>query len=910
VLIPAGQTSVTLTATPFFDVGVEGPEDVILTVDGASASGTIADEPPARVDVIDATAAELAAPTENNTLTFVVSRAPGAPTAYARPVAGAFAGAARHLFDYQLAGAALTGAGLDSFSVLIPAGQSSVTLKATPFFDVGVEGTEDAILTVEGTAAGGQITDEPTVQVTVTDPTAAELVDPDASNTLTFVISRGPGSSAAYARPVSGVFGGTARHLFDYQLTGPALTHANLDGFSVLIPAGQPSVTLTAAAFDDQAAEPAETVTLTVENTSATGTITDAPAAAPRAWTGAGNGNWSDPANWSGGVVPGPEENVIIDLPGGDFVITIDGDFSVVNLRSEERIQLTGGSLTLGGNTKLNGGLTLAGGSLGGAGDVALRGITNWTGGAWSGPGTTVVEAEAQLNVSTPGQDGVLQRSITNDGTLTWNQASLLLLEGARIFNGATGSFEIQSNLSITDDSPASPALINAGRLFKTGPIGALTLQGAELTTTGVLELRLGETAVDAVVSNAAGTLGGTLDVLLADGFTPTVGQDFNVLQFGTRTGTFATINGNGVTYDALYTSNGLTLRAASGNNPPVANAGSDQIVPRNSLAQLDGSGSADPEGGALTYEWTLMTRPAGSTATLSNPNIVNPTFTADRPGTYVAQLVVNDVLSITASDSVQITTANQLPLANAGPEQTGITPGSMVTLDGSGSSDPDGDPITYSWTFEFRPVGSAATLTGANTASPTFFADLPGGYRLRLVVSDSFGSSEDTVDVFTHLPPAGEQVSGPIAVLSYYNPAAIPSPNGQNAAGATSLSYYNPAPVPSPSGVIAGGSSSLSYYNPAPIPSPQGALAGVSSNVSYYNPAPVHGPGGFVAASVTSVSYFNPAGEPEPEQETASQTKANSDSVGIAGSSESRLASADSANHDNSAVTRRQVRW
>jgi hypothetical protein len=337
-------------------------------------------------------------------------------------------------------------------------------------------------------------------------------------------------------------------------------------------------------------------------------------------------------------------------------------------------------------------------------------------------------------------------------------------------------------------------------------------------------------------------------------------------------------------------------------------------VVPRNSLVQLDGSGSADPEGSALTYEWALITRPAGSTATLSNPNIVNPTFTADRPGTYVAQLVVNDVLSIDGSDSVQITTANQVPIADAGPEQTGITPSSIVTLDGSASSDPDSDPITYSWTFVFRPVGSAATLSGASTASPTFLADLPGGYRIRLVVSDSFASSEDTVDIFTHLPPPGEQVSGPVAGVSYYNPAQIPPPNGQNTAGAASLSYYNPAPVPDPAGQVVAGNTSVSYFNPAPVPDPGGVVATGNSSVSYFNPAPVPDPGGVVATGNSSVSYFNPAPVPNPGGVVAAGVTSVSyfnpdapgpESVAVGGSR-----NLETLRLDHMAATRRQLRW
>ncbi len=192
------------------------------------------------------------------------------------------------------------------------------------------------------------------------------------------------------------------------------------------------------------------------------------------------------------------------------------------------------------------------------------------------------------------------------------------------------------------------------------------------------------------------------------------------------------------------------TVKITTANTAPTANAGPDQTVSVGSLVSLTGLASSDPEGSALTYFWSLTTRPAGSTAVLSSPTSATPTFTADRPGTYVAQLVVNDGSLNSPPDTVTISTVNVPPVANAGPDQV-VPVGSLVVLNGGGSSDADGQPLTYAWSFTSKPTGSTATLSNATTVSPTFIADLPGLYVAQLIVNDSIvPSAPDTVTITT----------------------------------------------------------------------------------------------------------------------------------------------------------------
>ncbi|KAA3601518.1 MAG: hypothetical protein DWQ06_07825 [Calditrichaeota bacterium] len=119
--------------------------------------------------------------------------------------------------------------------------------------------------------------------------------------------------------------------------------------------------------------------------------------------------------------------------------------------------------------------------------------------------------------------------------------------------------------------------------------------------------------------------------------------------------------------------------------------------------------------------------------------------------GTYTADLQINSNDSSNPIVTIPISLVaggNQPPTANAGSNQT-ITEGLQVTLDGSGSSDPENDPLNYTWT---QTSGTTVTLSSNSVVNPTFTAPEINGSEIltfSLVVDDgSLSSSASTVGI------------------------------------------------------------------------------------------------------------------------------------------------------------------
>ena len=189
-------------------------------------------------------------------------------------------------------------------------------------------------------------------------------------------------------------------------------------------------------------------------------------------------------------------------------------------------------------------------------------------------------------------------------------------------------------------------------------------------------------------------------------------------------------------------------------NTAPVADAGPDQSVESGATVTLNGSASTDSDGDPITYAWELQARPPGSTAVLDDSTAITPSFIADVPGDYFAQLVVNDGSVTSLPDTVQISTLNAPPVADAGLDQT-VPVGATVIVFGGASSDANGHSLTYAWELLSAPEGSSAALTTLVDVQTTFVIDMPGQYVVQLVVNDGFDDSlPDTATITTQNSP------------------------------------------------------------------------------------------------------------------------------------------------------------
>ncbi len=389
---------------------------------------------------------------------------------------------------------------------------------------------------------------------------------------------------------------------------------------------------------------------------------------------------------------------------------------------------------------------------------------------------------EANVSVPVYFDGGVVEYSI--DGGTTWNDAGSLIedgqtyvgslstccnnpLAGRNAFAGTSHGY-VSSRLNLSTLPKQSVTF-----RWRTGTDDATAefgwfLDDVRIYTCGANLLPVADAGTDQSVYTGAGvTLDGSgssdPDGTIASYlWVQTAGTSVSLSGAGTANPTFTAPPSTGtLTFELTVTDNDGasstdTVVITVQNQPPIADAGPDQNVNKNASVTLNGTASSDNDGTIASYSWAQT---LGTTVTLTGADTATPTFTAPSGvDTLNFVLTVTDNDGATDTDTVVITVVNQTPTAGAGPDQT-VTAGGSVTLDGSGSSDPDGSIASYSWT---QTAGTAVTLTGANTATPAFTAPASAGtLTFELTVTDNDGATAtDSVDVVVNRTGGGSSSS------------------------------------------------------------------------------------------------------------------------------------------------------
>ncbi len=203
--------------------------------------------------------------------------------------------------------------------------------------------------------------------------------------------------------------------------------------------------------------------------------------------------------------------------------------------------------------------------------------------------------------------------------------------------------------------------------------------------------------------------------------------------------------------YDQQYQDR-VTVVATSSRPEPVSILGPDQRVPYTGPGSLvlDASRTTSSVTEVTSYYWLLINKPATSTATIVVSDRTDPNgaqLNYDMEGDYVVRMRARNVSGMEYDTIVYKVTTNTPPVADAGADQD-VTANSLVTLNGSASSDSDLDPVAYSWSLTSSPAdwvswpGDWPLLSDGMTVAPTFTPDLNGEYQLRLTVNDAKLSS------------------------------------------------------------------------------------------------------------------------------------------------------------------------
>jgi hypothetical protein len=396
---------------------------------------------------------------------------------------------------------------------------------------------------------------------------------------------------------------------------------------------------------------------------------------------------------------------------------------------------VTGNSITnhglleyLSGYYSNNGILEITNGTLFNASDGTIQTVaggtnTNYLWAHVYNQGTILVGKELEINLAAAPH--------INTGAITVANSRRISFTGSSFTNQTSGSLNGRGTIDITNAPFSSSGEINPGN----SP-GILNITGnLPQVSSSVINIEIGGTVVDSLYDrlniSGAATFEGTLNISLIDNFIPVISDTFDIMTYGSQTGTFSSVNGlftgTGVSFDLLTTPTVLRLITLDApNHPPVisnqiADIFLDEDFGSQFVANLDSvfDDSDIPLGDSLTFNFAISNnRVSGSI--IGRELFLNSVN--DSNGTAMVIVTATDIGAASVSDTfiVTIVPVNDPPSVFQLLEpqnQIVLTSSDIIDFVWSNSSDADNDPLVYElWLF-----GASLDTSFSNIADTSF---------------------------------------------------------------------------------------------------------------------------------------------------------------------------------------------